>query len=480
MANALVRQNIWTLNSEDEWNPIILAYARAVGELKQRGDTDTGSWSYQTAVHWLDGTPLSDKFRNQCQHMSWFFLAWHRMYLYHFEELIRSVIANDPQVSDEVKSSWALPYWDYTKDEASRMLPPAFAAQKLPGGQDNPLFDDSRNVALNNRTGRLTENAVKITEALKPVRFVTHGLDAGFAGPKTKWHHYLPPGAMGPVEGTPHGSVHNMVGGNMSSLDTAPRDPIFWLHHCNIDRLWEVWLGLGGGRANTNDPDWLNNQEFYFHDPEGNPVKHTVAGVLNTATQLNYSYEDISGPPGPLAAGPMKPEPKHPAQLVGATPEPVPLTGESASVSIPLEEPSGPLSAGEPPSRVYLTLDDITSTQAPAVPYSVYLNTPANTSGDKPSGDYDHYVGTTSTFGIEQLQNPDSPHAEGMNVVFDITDLYERLNEAGLWQPDHVSVQFVPQYVEPVPGPLSPGPRVPGSEPQPGAISVGRVGVHFQ
>jgi tyrosinase len=474
MANALVRQNIWTLTSQDKWHPIILAYANAVGELKRRGDDDTTSWNYQTAVHWLDGTPLSDQFRNQCQHLSWFFLAWHRMYLHHFEELIMSVIATDASVPDEVKASWALPYWDYTKGRASQALPPAFAEPNLPNGQDNPLFDESRNIYLNNG-GTLPDSSVDITQALKPVQFVTQGLRPGFGGPKTGWHHYDPPDSMSPLEGTPHGSVHNSVGGNMAALQTAPQDPIFWLHHCNVDRLWDVWLGLAGGRANTNDPDWVHNQEFWFHDPQGNPVSHTVADVLDTATQLNYTYEDTSGPAGPLAAEPMKPEPDHPAQLVGATHQPVPLTGELTSVTVPLGAPSGPLSADASPARVYLTLDDITSTQAPAVPYAVYLNAPA---GD-PSGHADHYVGTASTFGIEQLQNRNNTHT-AMNVVFDITDLYNRLNNAGLWQPDQVRVHFVPQYVQPPPGPLSTTPQVAGSEPQPGAITVGRVGVHFQ
>jgi tyrosinase len=474
MANALVRQNIWTLSSQDEWHPIILAYANAVGVLKQRADTDTTSWNYQTAIHWLDGTPTSDQFRNQCQHLSWFFLAWHRMYLHYFEELMASVIATDPSISDEIKASWALPYWDYTKGEASQALPPAFAEPNLPSGQDNPLFDNSRNVDLNNG-GTLPDSSVDITQALSPVQFVTNGLQQGFAGPKTGWHHYDPPDSMSPLENTPHGSVHTSVGGNMAVLETAPQDPIFWLHHCNIDRLWEVWLGLGGGRTNTSDPDWVSGQEFWFHDPQGNPVSQTVADVLNTATQLSYTYEDTSGPAGPLAAAPMKPEPEHPAQLVGATDHPVSLTGAQKSVTVPLGSPSGPLSADAIPSRVYLTLDDITAAQAPAVPYAVYLNAP----GDDPAGQADHYVGTASTFGIEQLRNPNNTHT-AMNVVFDITDLYNRLNDAGLWRPDQVSVHFVPLYVQPRPGPLSAGPRVPGSEPRPGAITVGRVGVHFQ
>lgn len=474
MADSRVRQNIWTLSGQDKWHPIILAYAHAVGALRQRADEDPTSWNYQTAIHWLDGAPPSDQFRNQCQHFSWFFLAWHRMYLLHFEELIYSVIATDPSIPDEAKASWALPYWDYTKGEASQALPPAFAEPNLPDGENNPLYDDSRNAYLNSG-GTLPDWSVDITVALQPVQFVTGDFQQGFAGPKTQWHHFLPAQSMSPLENTPHGSVHTSVGGNMAVLETAPQDPIFYLHHCNIDRLWEVWLGLGGGRTNTDDPDWLSGQQFWFHDPQGNPVNHTVADVLDIAAQLNYTYEDTSGPAGPLAAAAMEPEPVNPAQLVGATDHPLPLTGEQASVTIALDAPSGPLSADATPSRVYLTLDDITAAQAPAVPYAVYLNVP----DEDLSGHADHYVGTASTFGIEQLNNPGNPHT-AMKLVFDVTDLYNRLNEAGLWQPAEVKVHFQPLYVQPPPGSLSAGPQAGGTGQPPGTLSVGRVGVHFQ
>ena len=38
-----------------------------------------------------------------------------------------------------------------------------------------------------------------------------------------------------------HNSVHVWVGGSMASIPTAPADPIFWMHHANIDRLWWQW-----------------------------------------------------------------------------------------------------------------------------------------------------------------------------------------------------------------------------------------------
>ena len=45
------------------------------------------------------------------------------------------------------------------------------------------------------------------------------------------------------LESNLHNLVHRWVGGNMSTR-SSPNDPVFWLHHCNIDRLWAVWQQL--------------------------------------------------------------------------------------------------------------------------------------------------------------------------------------------------------------------------------------------
>jgi tyrosinase len=46
-----------------------------------------------------------------------------------------------------------------------------------------------------------------------------------------------------------HGGVHIWVGGAMSSVATAPADPIFWMHHANLDRLWYSEPGNAGKNA---------------------------------------------------------------------------------------------------------------------------------------------------------------------------------------------------------------------------------------
>lgn len=42
-----------------------------------------------------------------------------------------------------------------------------------------------------------------------------------------------------------HNRVHVWVGGEMAP-GSSPNDPVFWLNHCNIDRIWEGWMAKHG------------------------------------------------------------------------------------------------------------------------------------------------------------------------------------------------------------------------------------------
>jgi tyrosinase len=170
-----------------------------------------------------------------------------------------------------------------------------------------------------------------------------------------------------------------------------------------------------------------------------------------------------------------EPEPEHPAQLVGATDKPFKLTGDTTNVAFSIGAPGGPLAPEAEPARVYLRLDDLTSSDTAHVPYAVYLNVP----DDDPETPDDHYVGTASTFGIEALADPRHGHPEGMQLVFDITGVYRSLKAKGAWS-SRVSVRFVPLYVRPPSIEPEAGHRVPGATQQPGTVDVGQVSVHFQ
>ena len=103
------------------------------------------------------------------------------------------------------------------------MRMPAFCRLlSTPANTTNPLFTANRNAAINAGTGQLSASAVSLASVLPgPIGFYPFS---------------------GNVYGTPHGDVHVGVGGWMGSVPTAAQDPIFWLHHCNIDRLWNRWL----------------------------------------------------------------------------------------------------------------------------------------------------------------------------------------------------------------------------------------------
>ena len=98
----------------------------------------------------------------------------------------------------------------------------------------------------------------------------------------------------------PHGNVHVLVGGpggNMSLVSRAARDPIFWLHHGNIDRLWDRWINMGGGRVNPTDTTFLD-QQYTFADETGGTETIRVGDAIGSA-QLGYQYDSE---PGPTAA----------------------------------------------------------------------------------------------------------------------------------------------------------------------------------
>jgi len=77
----------------------------------------------------------------------------------------------------------------------------------------------------------------------------------------------------------------------MSAFNTAGLDPMFWLHHANIDRLWEVWRGRDPKHTNPTLAAWLSSITFNFHDGSGSAVTLKVNQVLDTRQPvLDYVY----------------------------------------------------------------------------------------------------------------------------------------------------------------------------------------------
>jgi tyrosinase len=84
------RRDVWELSEQDPWHEIIWWYARAVTAMQGKDGTDFSdptSWRHLAAIHGIriprSSWPRGATWR-ECQHSSWFFLPWHRIYLHYF------------------------------------------------------------------------------------------------------------------------------------------------------------------------------------------------------------------------------------------------------------------------------------------------------------------------------------------------------------------------------------------------------------
>jgi hypothetical protein len=247
-AATVVRRNVAGMDASD---PILVDYRKAITAMQALPQTNPLSWAYQAAIHGTVLSPAQTSW-NTCEHGSNFFWSWHRMYLYWFERIVRKM-CGDP--------CWALPYWNWAPG----------SDLKIPAPFRDPastLFAN-RNAAMNNGTGSLNPAGVSI-------------------GPSFALTDYF--ATNGNIQG-PHGSVHIQVGGGMSGVSTAGLDPIFYVHHSNVDRHWNLWIAQGGGRTNpVLDTVWTSKQYTFFNEA-GAQVKMTACQILRAAEQLNYTYE---------------------------------------------------------------------------------------------------------------------------------------------------------------------------------------------
>ena len=283
----------------------------------------------------------------------------------------------------------------------------------------------------------------------------------------------------------------------MADPDLAALDPIFWLHHSNIDRLWEVWLDCDPLHQNLTLAYWLTGVPFQFHDATGMPVTMRTADVLNLAAPLlDYRYSDATCPapfkvpgPGPAApihpGAPTLPGPGAPApagmgshmstpqqELVGATPSAVHLGDQVTDVTLPTPvTPHAFRSARDKRAalatetteelvqHVTLQLEQVTSSDV-APTYDVFLNVPPL---EDPNKHEDRFVARVAMFGIKQASDPRGSHGGGgQNFAFDITKLYHRLDKQGEIDPNNLRVSFVP--VLPIGKP---------------SVTVGRISLYF-
>jgi tyrosinase len=201
-------------------------------------------------------------------YQQWFFLPWHRLMLRQFEGVIREVLHDE---------DFTLPYWNPVTGNPDDFILPAVFRQ--PG---SPLFNGTRWFWVNG--GERIDNLYRDWISLDALN--------------EKFYIDAPQGSLGfnpRMDQNPHFFTHFALGGDMAEFSTVGGDPLFYLHHANMDRIWESWNRLGN--KNPTDPKYLN-RKFSYGDRSRKRVDLPVSASDRTA-QLGYEYDSYEKPPRP-------------------------------------------------------------------------------------------------------------------------------------------------------------------------------------
>ena len=433
---------------------------------------------YLTAADQPPSQALMIQFWRQCQHGSWYFLPWHRGYVLALEANIRAIVLAAGGPSD-----WALPYWDYLGPGQSA-LPPAFASPDWPDGVgDNPLFVEHRYGPDGDGNVFIETDDLNLTALGDPdFTGVSSGGSTGFGGVDTGFSHGGSP--HGGIETQPHDAVHTDIGGTraqppntegvMSRPSSAGLDPIFWLHHANIDRLWAAWRASDPRHTDPVQQAWLlgpasiGQRAFCAPMPDGTTWTYTP-GEMTDLDALDYAYEDIT-PPVPavpvrrrldrlgidISARGDAPVPEESnVELVGANDHPVPLRGSEVRSQVRLDARSrrrvtaslAPRVSDADeleamPDRVFLNLENVRG-RRDATAFSVYVGLRDD---EEPRNHPERLAGKVAPFGVSQASDPDGEEGgQGLTFVLEITAIVDGLTLEGSFDVESLPVRLVPQ-----------------------------------
>jgi len=207
-----------------------------------------------------------------CQHRMETFVAWHRVFLHEFEKIVQD--AHEKLYGNR---NIGVPYWDWTAQIFDSSISKDVF---LPEVQDDvdalstpatlqAMFGD---MPAAPRPAKIWEKGFKLPSTEKIFKHkVWHGIKAGVeelaevmmtareAGYWTIKH-----AAVNDFLEDMHNGIHVACNKPMNKLDMSPYVIYFWVHHANVDRLWESYLtqreSLDGSRLKVMD-------EFANDDP---------------------------------------------------------------------------------------------------------------------------------------------------------------------------------------------------------------------
>lgn len=241
--------------------------------------------------------------------------------------------------------------------------------------------------------------------------------------------------------------------GLMADPGLAGLDPVFYMHHANIDRMWAAWI-ITGNNQNPTDANWLagpsangNSQFAMPMDSTGTPWYYSpkdVADPLNLkyygGINYSYTYDDLSltsysnTPPAQTFVKRLmklgvtkniegiKMSRNKKSELVGASGNTVVLNSGATQTTVKLDTTGWrtvknsleKASAISQPDDVYLVLENVTGTNNSNI-LSVFIN--------------NELVRSVSLFGIRMASMKNSAHGgSGLTFKFNITAIVDELH----------------------------------------------------
>ncbi|KAF3172813.1 hypothetical protein TWF225_004464 [Orbilia oligospora] len=325
----------------DQFNMLLLAWQK----IQTSPDSDPFSHYQLSGIHgapfipWQMGPGSYDYSRGYCTHGSALFTTWHRPYLLALEQALfhaAHAIANQFAPA-AIRTQYLnaagrvrLPYWDWSDPVTQSYLPPITMQQTVtvtrPDGSGNPVSASISNPIF--AYNFLSSSSISVFGAPWNSRLSTRrypdaswndrsnlassAMQSGFSTRVTNTYNAFLSTTYNVfsnrVEGV-HDSIHGAVGGggHMSYVAYSAFDPIFWLHHCNVDRLMAMFQATSPGLFVTpasavgtfarpvppNTIDDANTDLFPFRRADGSWYKSSHLNPVSTIWGMRYGYPEV-------------------------------------------------------------------------------------------------------------------------------------------------------------------------------------------
>ncbi|EME40759.1 hypothetical protein DOTSEDRAFT_74342 [Dothistroma septosporum NZE10] len=341
------RKDITTMGQEE-----FSLYILAMQQWQKAQPSDIGGYFQVAGIHgaphqyWDDSgnyqaeTGQGEKYGGYCMHGTKDFYLWHRPYIALYEQQLKAIATNiannwySPQRStyQAAAKTLMLPYWDWAKSGTvpSQITSSQITIVNATTGQQqtitNPLYSHTTTGSLGNgisvgkNGGRTTyRSSTYVRDMNNQYAGLRRGVALLFNTANICWNVFATydsdersvcgsSSSVNSLEGI-HNTVHNTICGTMCNLDTAAFEPIFWLHHVNVDRMGALWQGLN---PNARQPTTTSSSGNYVWDsgyPRDDTFQYMPLRTANSGTAwwtpamcydiraTGYTYPELADSP---------------------------------------------------------------------------------------------------------------------------------------------------------------------------------------